>query len=238
MLFALERTPKRKIFVILNSAFFLWILTASMLTVGGGYISQHAQCMADANKLIDRRERIKREIGDRKQKSQGDSTAHGDNPTQLHPETFAFAEFSKHSNAELDWELSTVEARFIFPATPAELVDFKRKRSELMEKLDPFPPRPAITAYLNTPEWKRFKTSFDRDNAFVDQIFSTHVYDFQPTCSFYTTLNFALGKRPKLVNANMTQETLETPIKWLGLLNRRADQELRILRTAFPSLPQ
>jgi hypothetical protein len=48
---ALERDPRRKLFVVINSAFFLWILTAFCIAIGGSFFSQKQKCTAEANSL-------------------------------------------------------------------------------------------------------------------------------------------------------------------------------------------
>jgi hypothetical protein len=46
----LSEQPKSKLWLFLNSGIFLGSLSAGLLTVGGGYVTNHQQCMRDADK--------------------------------------------------------------------------------------------------------------------------------------------------------------------------------------------
>jgi hypothetical protein len=56
---------KNVLFAVINSAFFLWCLSALLLTIGGGYITNHQQCMRDADQLVERRNMVSKELSGR-----------------------------------------------------------------------------------------------------------------------------------------------------------------------------
>jgi hypothetical protein len=59
----LASVPKRNIVLaVINSAFFLWLLSAILLTIGGGYVTNHQQCMREADQFIARRSHLASEI--------------------------------------------------------------------------------------------------------------------------------------------------------------------------------
>jgi hypothetical protein len=62
-----QKPPKpNKFWLVLNSGIFLWFLSASLLTVGGGYVTSHQVCMREADQLIERRDGLSREIHSRR----------------------------------------------------------------------------------------------------------------------------------------------------------------------------
>jgi hypothetical protein len=59
---AKRETVRSRLWMLLNSGIFLWFLSAILLTIGGGYITNHQQCMRDADQIIDRRSRLNLEL--------------------------------------------------------------------------------------------------------------------------------------------------------------------------------
>jgi len=61
------QNKKRNVFLaILNSGFFLWLLSAIFLAAGGSYFTNYQDCMRDAEKLISQHDRLTREIRNRR----------------------------------------------------------------------------------------------------------------------------------------------------------------------------
>jgi hypothetical protein len=58
----IDQPKPSRLWTFLNSALFIWFLSASLLTVGGGYITNHQQCMRDADQIINRRTHLTSEI--------------------------------------------------------------------------------------------------------------------------------------------------------------------------------
>lgn len=59
-----KRFSKRLI-AIINSGFFLWVLSAAALSIGGTYYVQHKECLADAARLVDKFENARKELNSR-----------------------------------------------------------------------------------------------------------------------------------------------------------------------------
>jgi hypothetical protein len=66
-----ELKPQKKfwLFALINSAFFLWLLTALFVTTGGTYISKRLECMKDAQDAVDRYNLLYDELGSRRWKT-------------------------------------------------------------------------------------------------------------------------------------------------------------------------
>jgi len=62
---ALEPGPKRRLFVVLNSAFFLWTLTAILLTLGGAFASRRSECILAFEKFKEDWIPLSEEVGGR-----------------------------------------------------------------------------------------------------------------------------------------------------------------------------
>jgi hypothetical protein len=68
VLAALEKPKKATLVTILNSAFFLWLLTLCVVSVGGAYLTSYQQCRKDAEDEIERNTKIQRELFQRELK--------------------------------------------------------------------------------------------------------------------------------------------------------------------------
>lgn len=68
VLAAIDKPKKSKLVSILNSGFFLWLLTLCVVTAGGAYLTSYQQCRKDAEDEIERNTRIQRELFQRELK--------------------------------------------------------------------------------------------------------------------------------------------------------------------------
>ena len=59
---AVEAPKRNRFLAVINSAFFLWCISALFLTVGGGYLTNHQQCVREADQLIERRSLLTQEL--------------------------------------------------------------------------------------------------------------------------------------------------------------------------------
>jgi hypothetical protein len=62
VLAAVEKPKRGRLLAIINSSFFLWLMSVLLLTIGGSYITNHKQCLDDAEKIIDRRRHLRAEL--------------------------------------------------------------------------------------------------------------------------------------------------------------------------------
>jgi hypothetical protein len=68
LLAAVEKPRTGRLLTILNSSFFLWILTACVVSAGGVYVTSYQQCRKDADDEIERNTKIERELFQRELK--------------------------------------------------------------------------------------------------------------------------------------------------------------------------
>src|SRR5215469_1400068 len=62
LLAAVEKPERNRLLAVINSAFFLWVMSALLLSIGGSYITNHKQCLDDAEKVIERRSHLSQEL--------------------------------------------------------------------------------------------------------------------------------------------------------------------------------
>jgi len=67
LLAAIQKPKSRRFTSTLNSPFFIWLLSAILLTSAGAYFTNYTQCIADADRLSERYTRISREVLAREQ---------------------------------------------------------------------------------------------------------------------------------------------------------------------------
>jgi hypothetical protein len=65
VLAAVERPKRGRLLAIINSSFFIWLMSVLFLTIGGSYVTNHRQCLDDAEKIISRREHLRQELRSR-----------------------------------------------------------------------------------------------------------------------------------------------------------------------------
>jgi len=68
VLAALVKPPEKKrfwLFALINSAFFLWLMSAGLITAGGAALSAHRQCLSDADKASQDYMSLTSELDDR-----------------------------------------------------------------------------------------------------------------------------------------------------------------------------
>lgn len=62
LLEVLERAPKKQPFLLLNSSFFLWILSAAGIAVGGSYFAAKQKCLLDIERMDSQLTRLNMEL--------------------------------------------------------------------------------------------------------------------------------------------------------------------------------
>jgi hypothetical protein len=51
---------------VLNSPFFIWLLTLVVLAIGGAYFTRMQQCVGEAEQVMEKRERLETEMDNRR----------------------------------------------------------------------------------------------------------------------------------------------------------------------------
>jgi hypothetical protein len=209
---------KRNVFfAVINSGFFLWLLSAVLLTIGGGYITNHQQCMREADQLIERRNKISNELSGRqlafssalevvttlKQLRYGPSTLGSTVP-----------ELSKLSYLEVQqewWKLLNRTEYDELPNTPIrstrnEWSEFNRREAdrgfeEVQRPIDDKPRK--LDPNLEFRSRKLYVQLFNGLDSFLQDI-ERLAYYFEPNCSPMRTLGVALGYKPQIVHARVS----------------------------------
>jgi hypothetical protein len=195
-----------------NSPFVIWCLSAILLTVGGGYITNHQQCMRDADHIIDRRSHLALEIFSRNAAFQ---TKVADAKT-LQPPFFPgnqgslYPDLSKISYGEVERELWSLNERIEMEELPdtkmqtaqVRWLDFNSSRvdreyEKFRQPLISTKPDEALKELKITVELQSLYDAFSRD---LDML----AYYYQPDCTILKTLGTALGYKPQIVRASIS----------------------------------
>jgi hypothetical protein len=202
--------PKpNRLWIFLNSALFIWFLSAGLLTVGGGYITNHQQCMRDADQLTSRRAHLVSELLSRKA-AFATSVA---NVKRLQPpflpgkQGSLYPDLANVSYGEVEKEFWTIIERVEWEELPDKRIidaqlrwlDYSSSRAdreyERFRETSPF--------LKDDDTLKQFKKTVELQ-ALCDR-FSTDLdalaYSYQPDCTILKTLGAALGYKPRIVKA-------------------------------------
>ncbi len=199
---ALEKPKKNRLIAVVNSGFFLWLLTAILVTLGGGYITNHQQCMRDADQIIARKNHLQQEILAR-QPMQLELVEKAQTLDQLpggrEMQGALLSDLSKVSFLELRQELETLDRR----------VTYDHLDDPLIEKIEvasiPLvgPPQQLLTDQdklrLRKLQMKQ-QIEYDTFRLVLDR----YAYFFEPSCGMWNTLMTALGYRVAIVSASVS----------------------------------
>ncbi|MGY3589029.1 hypothetical protein ACVIGB_002015 [Bradyrhizobium sp. USDA 4341] len=206
------KEPKaNKFWVVVNSGIFLWFLSACLVTVGGGYITNHQQCMRDADQLISRRVQLVTELRSRRL-AFSSSVA---NLKKVQPPFGPGKQGSIHSDlaalsfADVQSEYWKVIERINFDRLPDSRVmdaqirwlhldssradkEYERFREPAVSP--PTKPDEALKVFKKTVELQLLRDTFESD---LDAL----AYSYEPDCTVSRTLGTALGYKPRIVRA-------------------------------------
>jgi hypothetical protein len=209
---AVEPPKATRLWRFLNSAFVIWCLSAILLTVGGGYITNHQQCMRDADQIIDRRSHLASEIFGR---NAAFATRVADAKT-LEPPFFPgkqgslYPDLSNIPYREVERELWSINDRI----EREELPDIEMQNAQIrwldvmssradreFEKFRqpslPSKPDEALKEFKITVALQSLYDTFNRD---LDML----AYFYRPDCTILKTLGTALGYKPQIVKASIS----------------------------------
>jgi hypothetical protein len=189
--------PKRNVVLaMINSAFFLWCLSAVFLTVGGSYVANHQACMREADQLLERRNLIGNELLGRQLafsvKLEGAKTLKEIPPSPTNAGS-SLPEFSKMTywNVQQEWLkiLQRIEYEDLPDSSIKELrrdwLDFNSQvADQLFDDVNkPIPNKPAkIDAALELKTRKLHAQLFSGYDSFLHDL-DTYAYFFQPNCT-------------------------------------------------------
>jgi hypothetical protein len=207
--------PKpNKLWLVLNSGIFLWVLSASLLTVGGGYVTNHQSCMREAEQLIDRHEKLGREMYARRlafNKTVADAKTVEQLVTIPSTNGSIYPELEKLPYSELELELRKLNFRVEFDELPDNAITQFREEMRMMlaqfinksdEAPDPLqsknPPRKELDKFFSV---RKLVSLFLAEQTDFDRAFDTYVLNFQPDCMISKTFSNALGNKPDIIRA-------------------------------------
>jgi hypothetical protein len=205
--------PRRsRLWTFLNSAFVIWCLSAILLTVGGGYITNHQQCMRDADQIIDRRSHLALELFSRRAAF---ATRVSEAKTLQPPflpgkQGSLYSDLSGIPYGEVEKEFLLLIKRIEQEEFPdaamrdaqVSWLDFNSSRVDReFEKAQQsslsFKPDEALKEFKITVELQSLYDDFNRD---LDML----AYYYQPDCTILKTLGTALGYKPQIVRATIS----------------------------------
>jgi len=205
VLSAVEKSKGNRLWTILNSSFVLWLLSAILLTVGGTYFSTHQQCIREAENFIVRRGRIVHEIYIRaleRHRVVEKATTFQEAIAAFQSRStgkFEFAEFSLHSDYELERELDQMEERFRLPNVPALVSRSLPLAMQFFGMSD----NSAFNEYklmtVKNESEVRMRRAYSAEMASL-------LFRSAPECSLRNTLSFALSEKPKYVVTTMSDD--------------------------------
>jgi hypothetical protein len=203
-----------KLWTFLNSGLFIWFLSAALLTVGGGYITNHQQCMRDADQLVSRRAHLVSELFSRKAAFAASvASAKRLQPPFLPGKQGAlFPDLANVSYGEIEREVWTIIERVEWEELPDKrmvdaqlrLLDYNSSRADREYERFRDDGSPSLK---NDEALKQFKTTVELQALY--NRFSTDLdalaYSYQPDCTILKTLGVALGYKARIVKAVVSQ---------------------------------
>jgi hypothetical protein len=216
----------KTLWLVLNSGFVLWLLSAVVLTLGGGYFSNHAQCMRDSEQLIERRRGLGEEIMTRsyafKDKVDAATTAQK-MPVMPDNGGSGSAELAKMPFVQLSAEHILLDQRVAFDNLPDNFVlkakaawiqsaitrqskiseDFARSVQDQKFKQDP------ATQF----KFRKLNAQLQFEQTHFDHELDALAYTFQSNCTPYNLVWFALGYKPRIIEATPSSLFADESIK-------------------------
>jgi hypothetical protein len=214
----LSTVPKRNLFLaIINSAIFIWCISALFLTLGGGYVTNHQQCMREADQLIERRKLVSQELAGRRlafSMTLENATTLQKLPSAPTKVGTSVPEFSKMSYLDIQMELLKLGSRLAYEELPDSSirnaqVTWSKFNSQQADRLydefqKPVDDKPTkVDPVHELKSRKLYSQLFNDFASFLNDI-DTYAYYFQPDCTPLKTLGVALGYKPQIVLASVS----------------------------------
>lgn len=207
-----SETKPSRLWVLVNSGIFLWFLSAALLTVGGGYITNHQQCMRDADQIIERRSHLSLEILSRNasfaSRVNGDKTLRP--PFTPDKQGSIYADLANISYSDVQrelWKLNEQIHKDELPVKEMQEAQYRwltfnstrvdREYDNYREAPSSSTPSDAINFLKTTVQLQSLYDQFDRD---LDVL----AYSYRPDCTIISTLLSALGYKPPIVRASIS----------------------------------
>ena len=223
LLAAVENPERNRLLAVINSAFFLWVMSALLLSIGGSYITNHKQCLDDAEKVIERRSHLSQELlfrdgalADRiaKAKTLEEANQAG-NTLLLRPPPAAdqtkpgsiFTDLSERNYTEVQTEFETLTDRIKYAELPDSSIKERRLKS-MVTSLDAekmaqeFQERPPDEGRML--KFIQMNIGLDVARRTFEKVLDAVAYDFRPNCSVINVAKLTFGYRPPIVFAEIS----------------------------------
>jgi len=220
VLAAVEKPKRNRFLTVINSAFFLWVMSALFLSIGGSYLTNHRQCLDDAEKIIERRNQLSVEL-----QSRNNTVAHRLTEAKTFQEAnqevstlllqqpavgqdkrgSIFSDLSNKTYPELQTEFGTLTDRIKYAEFPdPSIVEYRQKLAEtppdvkLHEDSQQSPPDEGRMLKLMQVAM-RLSVAKQVFEAVLDAV----GYHFRPNCSIINVAKLTFGYRPPIVFAEI-----------------------------------
>jgi hypothetical protein len=219
VLAALEKPKRNRFLGVINSAFFLWLMSALFLSIGGSYITNHRQCLDDAEKIIERRKHLSQELLSRnaalaarvseaktlQEANQEASALLMQQPPAANQDKRGsiFTDLFSRNYPEIQAEAETFTGRIKYAEHPDPTIAEHRKKSvetaldeKMYKEIQQSPPDAGRKLKLMQVEIRFFVAS-----QMYKTVLDLVAYDFRPNCSIINVAKLAFGYRPPIVFA-------------------------------------
>jgi hypothetical protein len=194
---ALEKPTRGRISAIINSGFFLWLMSAVFLALGGSFFTNHQQCMRDAELLIDRHEHLRVEMRYRNamEVNERAEAKSAYSEEDLHDKGRHFDDLKKSEDKDVALELQRVTDRIDYEDAPQnanKIAAIQANQRYVFSRYMIFSP---------VPENEHHYAIFLKPYYQFQWILYKYGYTYQPSCSPKSLVEIALGYRPKIISA-------------------------------------
>ncbi|KJC49094.1 hypothetical protein UP09_07635 [Bradyrhizobium sp. LTSP885] len=218
---------KSKLWAFINSGIVLWLLSALLLSVGGGYVTNHAQCMKEAEQLINRQSMFIQELYGRElafKTTVDDAKTVQKIPFLPGSDGSIWPELAKLQYLQVLQEFGLLNGRVAYDDLPDDFIAKARakwiefniaKQNKISENFD--------KSQLPGPQPKTDPAVFFKFRKllgqlqFEDQSFQHDLnavaYYFEPNCTVVNTFFLALGYKPQIMAARVSPVYKEETFK-------------------------
>lgn len=218
---SLEKPKGNRFWAFINSAIFIWFLSATVLAMGGGYITNHQQCLHDAEQIIDRRARLGLELAGR-QRAFNDTVQQAktqkDAPFGPGIKGSVYDDLSKMSYFEVSNEFLKLEGRVERVQFPDgdEIHQARMKWMEfnraLADKMFDEAQKPILGNGPPTDKAQQAKdfkmqqlmTQLNFEIMSFDRDIDNYAYSLEPNCNLIFVGASVLGYKPPIVLASIS----------------------------------
>ncbi len=238
MLAAVEKPKPSAIWRILDSRLLSALLLGFLGAIIGGYYTNYQQCVTDASQLIEKRERLGREMLVRREAVQT-RISHVSTAAELRealatPRPFSYAEYSTWSHFELLREFNKIDGRTDWLGTELNKRLALRRELDLWEQIQDGQMGDIFSGQLNpyiddgfVSQVKLFvkrEADYSRGRSALDTMI-----DYAPTCGLRTLLSRMAGNHPKIISASLSEKNDEM-LRQMEEDGKRIDRWFEIMK--------